>query len=304
MDNTTIMSCVVIMDKNGNNIDDCGIFDTIYCSTNEHINIPYKETTLKFIAIQLDKKQNLQDIHDIHIYIGYNLIWKLSFNMLCKLSKITYDDDNCYITFHDDMFDTIPVASIPFHPVQFRINSKKQIKYELHLEYRYIKYQKPLDNVCIPITQYHESGINHLETHIVPNDIRNFTGFFIETTKIKNLTIKLDGITVIKYNQYVLNSNMVAKDIWTKRKSVVFNIIMEKIMPYEIIDHIEKYICDTYLYYVPINIDNKKWFSKDNKYIPVRGKRMLIDLHEPKIADICFISHNKYHILGGCINIY
>ena len=85
---------------------------------------------------------------------------------------------------------------------------------------------------------------------------------------------------------------------------------MNKVLPSEIINHIESYINDTYLYFVPIDINNPDWDKTNNNlkfanYSQVcistnkhddRDENIFIQFDDTYYGDICYMSHNWLHI--------
>lgn len=284
--NTAFVS--LVMKNRGEKIKTQSIIDTHHASTNE--NIYFKSQMLKIMAIEIDNKHSITDFLNIKINIGGISVFDIPFSIMYNLSKITYSDKKCYINVPSGMFMEneipIPLHSIPYMSCSFMIESNKNIPYIIHLKCTSL--ESRLDNTTkqYHIHQYCKADTQVLEKNIVPKDICALHGIFVETNKkIENMNINYSTedvmFTLVAYNKYVLDLCIINKDIWTKRKSEVFNIIMEKILPYEMIHYIEEYIGDTYTYYIPIDIDDTKWNSMNGNYIPVRK------YDEPIIIDFC-----------------
>lgn len=73
---------------------------------------------------------------------------------------------------------------------------------------------------------------------------------------------------------------------------------MDKILPPEMIRHIESYINNTYLYYVPIDINNNKW-NEVNNYIANRND-ITINFDKVYYGEINYVSQNQYLVMSGC----
>ncbi len=278
----------LVMKNRGEKIKTQSIIDTHHATTNE--NIYFKSHMLKIMAIEIDNKYCMLDFLNIKINIGGNSVFDIPFSIMCKLSKITYSDKKCYINVPSGMFmengTPIPLHYIPYMSCSFMIESNKNIPYIIHLKYTLLESRLENTTKQYHIHQYRKADTQILEKNIVPKDICALHGIFVETNKqIENMNVNYSTEKIkyilVEYNKYVLDSYIINKNIWTRRKSEVFNIIMEKILPYEMIHYIEEYIGDTYTYYIPIDIDDTKWNSMNGNYIPV------CKYDEPIIIDFC-----------------
>lgn len=285
-------------------------------------------TFVEIIAIEFNKTINLSNISIIDIYYGENMILTIPFNILYKTSNVTRDRENIYITIKKNLFPVYngmlyaldrPYIHMRTFDGFMKINYKLHIKCIYDIEYLSNSHKRVGDITKISINQhstpfnqyfYHETVFS--DTYKIPF-ICNMTGFFLETTRLKNLKILLDiGQKVIlnEFNQYVLTQLIVNKDIWTYKKSKMFNLIMGKILPYEIINYIESYINDIYLYYIPVHMDNTM-LSVTNSYVDnsyVKNERILKNIEivfdEPKISNICYISTNYLISVGGLVRVH
>ncbi len=289
-----------------------------HCNTNIHFDIENSIDSLKFLAIKINKK-HITKLNQVVIYIGASIILNINFDLLYKLSKKIYDTDFCYITLPNNFFfkniEYLPVARFTWSPVQFLITSTDNLQYELYLKFskkvinqEYMKLRQ--SDQLILINNYVHSNTRLLKYNQVDYRAPRFTGFFVETTEINKIQIFYNDIPIINYDWYALSSFIIKKDIWNHKKSKVFNIIMNKILPFEIINYIESYINDTYLYFVPVDINNPDWDKTNNnlqfanysqfcistnKY-DGRDENIFIQFDDTYYGDICYTSHNWLHI--------
>lgn len=299
------------------NLTDLHFTHPFHCNTNIHFDIENSIDSLKFLAIKINKKY-ITKLNQVIIYIGGSIILNINFDLLYKLSKKKYDNDFCYITLPNNFFfkniEYLPVACFTWNPVQFLITSTDNLQYELYLKFsKKINIQEHLklmqSNQLILINNYVHSNTRLLKNNKVDYRASRFTGFFVETTKIKEIQIFFNDIPIINYDWYTLSSFIIKKDIWNHKKSKVFNIIMNKILPFEIINHIESYINDTYLYFVPIDINNPDWDKTNNnlKFVNYshfwlsgerddRDEDVFIQFDSTYYGDICYTSHNWLRI--------
>lgn len=291
------------------------------CETNSWISMSYGNhsnhpTYLSLVAIELCKGTDLSCLSDIIVTLDGNVATKISFDILYKISDVLYDEDNVYITFRKNVFPIYNLILSVYTDMSYvlRTHDKShKITYKLHTIKEYIKIPRNPTNLSIfnmdnnpvkRINYFEEIYTDYSNMYDISKQIY-LLGFLIETTRLKSLDVLVDkSVPIIKYNQYILEKCVVKKFLWTRKKSEVFNMIMDCILPTEIINHIESFISDTYLYYIPIHIDNKMLDPRGNYVNLTKDKSMHISINEPKFSKICFISWNCIEYRCGTARLY
>ena len=108
------------------------------CETDCSIELSYMGGAeyVSFIAIEFSRNIDLSTLSDIIIMMGGNIISKISFDILYKISDVTYDNDNVYITLKNNTF---PIYNRPlqvfmnFNFVLHTHNNSQKIAYKLHI---------------------------------------------------------------------------------------------------------------------------------------------------------------------------
>lgn len=274
---------------------------SIVCKTNESVQC-FRAHLAQIIAIKIDKFCDVNKFEDIILTIGSIDVLNIRFNLLYKLSKKECIDNCYYITFPENYLflngEHLPISCTTYNNKYFKITGENDIQYELYIKESLFVDKIARTDFIFPINLYVYDISRTLKKNKVDNRTKYFTGFFIETTKIKEISIEYQGFCLLKYDSYMLSSRILHKDIWNRKKSKIFNIIMDKILPPEMIRHIESYINNTYLYYVPIDINNNKW-NEVNNYIANRND-ITINFDKVYYGEINYVSQNQYLVMSGC----
>ena len=109
------------------------------------------------------------------------------------------------------------------------------------------------------------------------------------------MEIKLDDLCLNKYKPDIIQKQIIKKNVWIYKGSRSLYIIMEKILPLEIINYIEEYIADIHIYYLPINPQNDLFEHKDNYfYGPTHQHthKISVVLDSPKKSVVCCVYNN------------
>lgn len=285
------------------------IIETILATTSTLCNIIHKAYFAEIVAIEIDKKHYLSEYINFRVYVGGSIIWNIPFNLLYKLSNIKINGDSYYIALSNKIFMEHMIMPLPMYKlmcnqvhIELVTSIDTPISYKLHI--RHINsedYVLPLgsiiggDTTSYTIREYrHKPLILINNTDVYNTRLIRPSGFFIETLPLKSLSINLgDGIHTKKYNSNALNLHIVHKDEWTQHKSEVFNIIMEKVLPYEMIHHIEEYICDTYMYYIPIDYEI---YTRNLKYLEKihDGVKINVGFDEHICGEIYYVYSNDF----------
>lgn len=236
---------------------------------------------VEFLAIEIDSDIDISNFKNMVVTIESIEILHISFSLLYKLCAISIYEKSLIITFPKYFFtnngNKFPLYIYPDNKMTFSISSEFDLRYRLHVKYTNFTEFKKKESVSnfiqnYRVKQYKKQHIGILNINKIDYP-QYIYGFFIESkmTKIKEIKIECnpnysnDKYLLQQYNYYALNSLIINKYIWNNSRSRVFNILMSNLLPPEMVNYIESYICNTYLYYIPINLDNCKWNSKDPK---------------------------------------
>lgn len=271
-----------IANENRNNIEHYSTIETIDNLTNNKLSF-YSQNKIdnlaivKFLAIGIDKSIDISNFENLIVTIGEVEICNISFDMFYKLSTISFYEKERIITFPERFFtnecDKFLLYKHPEYKLTFSISGKHNLQYNLHLKCTYyLTYNHSRND------EYHSQSLRVKQINKEHSGILNINkinyrkflyGFFVEskTEKIKEIIIESDfkdkKVIMQKYNYYALNSLLIFEHVWNKNK--VFDIIMSRLLPPEMINHIASYIPNMYLYYIPIDMDNCKWNNKGPK---------------------------------------
>lgn len=274
---------LAIGSENKNNVEYFSAIETIDNLTNNNISFYYYQNKLdylaivEFLAIGIDKSIDISNFENLVVTIGEIEICNISFDLFYKLSTISFYEKERIITFPERFFTNECNKFLLYkHPEQkltFSISGKHNLQYNLHLRCTYYPACKHPQNTKRHSPSLQVKQINKEYSGILNINKINYRkflyGFFVEskTTKIKEIIIECDLSNkknlIQKYNYYALNSLLIFEHTWNKNK--VFDIIMSRLLPPEMINHIASYIPNMYLYYIPIDMDNCKWNNKGPK---------------------------------------
>ena len=286
--------------------------ERIRSTTNVRTEIIQRDGRLsrcEIIGIEINKKTSVSDYGDFKLEIGGNIICCIPLNIFAKLSKKMYENDSQYISiepqqiFIYDLLPTIPLYDLPFHQTFIVLTSNTDIDFILHLRHTEIdilQYKnRATDGEIQEIKTLCHEQLNSVSEIIIPFNERKFNscGVLIETTEINDLTIIVNNeYRIKKHNKKILDVHKIHKNKWTKYKSHIFNIVMEKILPYEMINCIEEFIADTYLYYIPIDLGNYyRKFQRNNS----GDKSIIIKFGDKVTGDIHYLYYNEIMFMHG-----
>lgn len=296
-------------------------------TTNSQLKISNSAYFVEVFTIEINKDYSTSNYTNFRIYTGGVVLYDIPFDLLYKLSKIMFYNDKCRIILPNELYmkyiiTPIPIQNLVYHTVGATLVSNITTTYNLHL--RYIDSEDYMTSISmIPrriiknelsaglyqIQQYYHKPFASTNSAVfaLHNGIQKPHGCFIETmTPNKNLSIYLDNICIC--NPHTLKSYNIQKNIWTQHKSEVFNIIMEKILPYEMIHNIEEYIdntYNTYICYIPINYDFPEGgccLEKNNNTGCIKThnhNKLIIDFGNNVDGNIYYVYNYRFYVMNG-----
>ncbi len=237
----------------------------IIATTNTKTTIAQQyDMQFEIVGIEIDKRTSISDYKDIIIYYNGSIICSVPLNIYFKLSKKMIGESSTYIStksphfFLYQLLPVVPLYNLFWCNVEVVLTSYINVNFALHVKYTRIE-----NNIRINDDQCEVRDIKTIkyETLKSVSEISipcnkhglNTCGFLLESTKIGYLDVNINETYCTKYDKSKLNIHKIYKKKWSRCKNNVFGIIMEKILPREMINHIEEYIMDTYLYYIPID---------------------------------------------------
>jgi len=261
-------------------------------------------------AIEIDKKYCESDFASLQVYIGGSLVWDIPFGMLCKLSSMSIDNDNNSYRislsndfFVDGMIIPLLMSKLVYHEVSVILISTNMIPYKLYLKHIFSEnYFEPVEPDRYSMQQYVCNKFwNVKNVDLYNNRYFNISDMFIETTfPLQNLSVAIDGFVLKrKYRKNKLDTHIIYKDLWTPKKSDIFNIIMDKLLPYEMINHIEEYIPNTYIYRISIDYSNLLRYGKIGYDTKNHVNKVIIDFGKEMCGNIYCVYNNDLDYRSG-----
>lgn len=276
----------------------------IIATTNTKITIAQQyDMQFEIVGIEIDKRTSISDYKDIIIYINGSIICSVPLNIYFKLSKKMIGESSTYIStksphfFLYQLLPVVPLYNLFWCNVKVVLTSHINVNFALHVKYTKIENNIRISDdqceVCDIKTIKYETLKSVSEISIPSNKHRlNTCGFLLESTKIGYLDVNINEIYCTKYNKSKLNIHKIHKKKWSRCKNNVFGIIMEKILPREMINHIEEYITDTYIYYIPIDLCS--YYQLYDKKNDDNGS-IIIKFNNKFSGNIYYLYHN--HII-------
>lgn len=202
---------------------------------------------------------DIDTIRSFMIKINDITIINIPFPLIMKLSKIMEKDGTCYIRFDDKLFSNTKLElpfSNQYYCIYVHLDTKRIITYNLMTIRKYydscimnpIKYYiSQYQTVSVKTNQYYDINLNC-----------KLTGIFVESKyPLRWVKLSTDSNKHMEYDHLMLTlyDTLISKrTLWSKKHSLVFNTILNKIIPLDVIKLIESYCNDNYeyLYWFPV----------------------------------------------------
>lgn len=245
--------------------------DNYMCKSNVRETLAINCDLMRLHTLLLPHDINLTKIHTFDIIIGGIYISRIPFSLMCKLSKIRQINNEIYIPIDKNLLGEFDIYLIllDFHRVEINLISESTFYYKLitnNITFPIDK-RKDIKNSNAnqyKINQFQIFNIQNESNLIYPELISD--GIFIEINSlIINFELILDGCLHTRLNNNLIEfyGNIVhKKNLWTRKCSLTLEFILNKILPLELIHHIENFVNyddydnTEYLYYFPFDLTN------------------------------------------------
>jgi hypothetical protein len=263
--------------------------ETFTCKSNLLFDILRLGDCSKIRILKIPQIISPSKIDRFEIIIGGSTIWSIPFSLLRKLCQIKISTNYVYLCIDDailgisnnshllekDIKDNyLPLIAIQHNILQINLISELDFDYEILFSMRYYDNDKRTELV----RNDYAYNINQYETHLftnecfVINSMELTTGFFIETkNRLSKFAISFNEIPFINYNAdeiELCGKLLFRESVWSKKHSLTLQFVLNKILPHDLINIIEKYVEEMipqiYLYWIPIE-PFKKWNAKKFK---------------------------------------
>lgn len=247
------------------------------CKTNKNIEIMRETDCIWFDTIVFDKKYNIDDIISIGIIVG-GIEYFFPMKLIKHLCQIINTSDHINIKFPISLFTkdliNIPLISLMYHAVSFRINSKIEMYYDIiTINYYYdTKERREIasKNKEFYINHFITKHIDYEKTKIELPNMYAMSGMFLQTKKIPTkLSLTINNNIFFDYDQDIVELHMMQnddqKDMMTQEK---WSVIEECFSKYNfsnqyLIEYIMSFVPDEYLFWIPI-MPHKNWKKSKN----------------------------------------
>ncbi len=281
------------------------------CVTNQYTNIEKKCDFFLMRGLIISKQYDLSDIECLDIIIDHNLIWKIPFSLLVVLSSIKTTNKQNIITFPPNLFSNcstfmgIPLLKLAFYNITFILRCKYDIPYSIIQKsiYSIEKANKTEYNGII--NNYNEvKFINKRQITIDNCSSIKISGFFVETNeKLEFLKVDLDGITLFKYNEFLIkfSGEVLYKYKWSKNHKDMLFRTLKGTLPNEIINIINDYasVNRKYLYWIPLEPEKSWEINNFGNCMNCQFKNFTITFNKNLNGSVYFLYHNIFTIRDG-----
>ena len=284
---------------------------TNYAITNQACQVPCVGDTVNIDTIIIPNSATLNNISMLEISSDYKTIWKVPFDLLMMLSRVSVRDDDTYIQINRNMLfmngvenNDIPMRAMSYDKMRVTLVAGSTFEYRIMLLYKHypndMRTKITYDRHFMPINQYISNQLKGLRTNLryfTGQEIVMSPGLFVEVnSELLGLNIELDGNDLLNYDKYMIETygTVIHRDIgWSRRHSMALNYSLNSVLPNEIIDIIEnncrKNSKEKYVYWVPFK-PYRKWNSND------MSSTLCIDQYGSVMLNL---TTRKYGIIGN-----